>query len=428
MKKTCSIFILLTLSLLTGFAQGRHARVTLTEPGTLEATLYKGGFTSIDSLTLAGTFGGDDLNFLRERGEVVSGLAYLNLTDAVLTNDEVPYATAHNEPYYNFFYLAPKNSMRYVVTETGGEAHWYRCDLTYAFREMKNLKTLLLPKTMTNLGASMCDQCENLEKVTIPAAVDSIGGWAFKECKKLTSISAPNATRYGYGCFDDSGLTSYTIPQGTQFIPSEMFRQCPLTTIIIPSSVTHIGYAAFIGCDKLVSVKLNEGLKRIDEMAFGGDWRLASMNIPSTLQELGMRAFMDNPWTESLKPQGGIIYVGNVAYEERLEGAQTVTIKEGTLGLADALLSDKELISIKLPSTLKVIGHYCFNGNTFTKLTLPEGLEKIGMGAFSSCNRITTVTIPESVKMIGMDAFRYCERMTHVDFNAIDARIFTLRT
>ena len=53
--------------------------------GTLEAVLHKGGFTKIDSLTLAGTFGGDDLNYLRERGGVVGGLSYLNLTDAVLT-------------------------------------------------------------------------------------------------------------------------------------------------------------------------------------------------------------------------------------------------------------------------------------------------------------------------------------------------------
>ncbi len=423
MKRICSILILLTCSLLTAFAQGRHARVTLTEPGTLEAVLHKGGFTSIDSLTLAGTFGGGDLNYLRERGGVVGGLSYLNLTDAVLTNDEVPYATQHEEPYYNYFYLAPKNSMRYVVTETGGEAHWYRSDLTYAFREMKNLSTILLPKTQTIVGASMCQECENLTKVVIPSSVDSIGPRAFESCRNLTSVSAPHVTKYAYSCFNETGLTSYTFPQGTKSIPAYIFRQCPLRSIEIPGSVEYIGEAAFIACGELRSAVVNEGVTRIDNDAFQGCYNLVSMSLPSTLKDVGLRAFDANPWLESISPQGGILYVGNIAYEARLGGAQTVTIKEGTVGIASCLLSDQEIISVKLPSTLKVIGDAAFIGNAFSKITLPEGLERIGSMAFAACNRITSVTIPESVTEIGPDAFRYCEKLAHVDYNAIDARI-----
>ena len=419
-----SLFLLLTTG---GYGQGKHATITLTEPGTLESQLESAGFESVESLTVAGTFGGADLNFIRERGPLVSGMTYLDLTNAVLTNDEVPYNARHYDytTNCNLFYLAPDNKREETARTDGTDFSWYRNDLTYAFFGMKNLKVVKMPKTLTAIGAFAFSLCENLEEVVIPESVDSIGPWAFYECGKIRQVNAPNVTKYGPWCFRETGITSFAFPQGTKTIPYQAMGSCPaLKSVTIPSSVTVIEGCAFIGCYELRSVTLNEGLKVIRECAFGDDWRLPAVDIPSTVEEIEEYAFGGQEWVDQITPEGGIIYLGKVAYKQVLGEAQTVTIKEGTTGLTDGLLADLGIISVKLPSSLKSIGTNCFVGSTFTSVKLPEGLEKIGVDAFMSCNRLTSITIPENVRLIGGDAFRYCTALTEVNYNARDAQTF----
>jgi hypothetical protein len=45
---------------------------------------------------------------------------------------------------------------------------------------------------------------------------------------------------------------------------------------------------------------------------------------------------------------------------------------------------------------------------SFTSVTFPEGLIKIGSEAFAGCGSLTTVVIPDSVTVIGYGAFAYC--------------------
>jgi hypothetical protein len=415
------------LSATVASANNKHAQITLSEPGTLEAKLTAAGFESVESLTISGTFGGADLNFLRERGPIVSNLSYLDMTNAVLTNDEVPYLALRYDytENANFFCLSQENERKRLIRNNSKENTWYRNDLTYAFHYMDNLKVVKMPKTLTTIGALAFYQCVNLEEVIIPETVDSIGPWAFYQCRKIKQIKAPNVTKYGASCFRETGITSMNVPQGTKVIPSYMCGACPaLTLVTIPSSVIEIGNGAFEGCYELLQVTLNEGLKSIKECAFEGAWRVASIAIPSTVEQMGNLAFGGQEWVDKITPEGGVIYLGKVAYKHTNETAKTVTIKEGTLGLADYLFADKSMLSVKFPSTLKVIGTSSLHNNAFTSITLPEGLEKIGAGSFQSCNRLTSITIPKSVKFIGDDAFRYDESLTEVTYNAENAKTY----
>ena len=47
-------------------------------------------------------------------------------------------------------------------------------------------------------------------------------------------------------------------------------------------------------------------------------------------------------------------------------------------------------------------------------MTIPEGVKKIGLGAFYGCASLTSVTIPEGVTEIGNMAFARCENLTSV--------------
>ena len=70
------------------------------------------------------------------------------------------------------------------------------------------------------------------------------------------------------------------------------------------------------------------------------------------------------------------------------------------------------LENITFPKKLKELGQMCFCMCGFRELTLPEGLEIIGEGAFSSCENLESISIPDSVVNIGERAFESCESLT----------------
>ncbi|MBE6042459.1 MAG: leucine-rich repeat domain-containing protein [Clostridiales bacterium] len=53
----------------------------------------------------------------------------------------------------------------------------------------------------------------------------------------------------------------------------------------------------------------------------------------------------------------------------------------------------------------------CFNERGFISLEIPEGVVKIGNGAFSSCSSLEEVIIPRSVREIGSMTFLACRSL-----------------
>ena len=99
----------------------------------------------------------------------------------------------------------------------------------------EEIKDLIIPEGVTNIGSSAFSGCSGLTSVTIPEGVTSIGEYVFSGC---------------------SGLTSVTIPEGVTSVGERAFYNCSgLTSVTIPSSVTSIGSYAFESCRGLTSVE-----------------------------------------------------------------------------------------------------------------------------------------------------------------------------
>ena len=70
----------------------------------------------------------------------------------------------------------------------------------------------------------------------------------------------------------------------------------------------------------------------------------------------------------------------------------------------------------EIPKGIKSIGDYAFYGAQIKRITIPDGVERIGMGAFNDCSNLLTIFIPDSVSYIGNYAFFFCYTLKNVHY------------
>lgn len=66
------------------------------------------------------------------------------------------------------------------------------------------------------------------------------------------------------------------------------------------------------------------------------------------------------------------------------------------------------------------IGDYAFSGcyDALTSISFSEGLEKIGVGAFSNCSGLKTIKLPDTLQEVAQEAFVSCFYVTNLDLGA----------
>lgn len=176
-----------------------------------------------------------------------------------------------------------------------------------------------------------------------------------------STIKELPVTAIGNNAFQgDENLQTIELPKSLKTIGDWAFAESSLTKIKIPESVSEIGENAFINCAALEKVTLPPNLREIRTCTFFGCAKLAEINIPESLIRIGDWAFAYTPFAT--------IDISSVAVTE--------------IG-AGAFANCDELISVKLPSGVKVIK----------------------AGAFQHCKKLTSVLIPDGVETVAYSAF-----------------------
>lgn len=142
-----------------------------------------------------------------------------------------------------------------AVTELGN-VFAYNNEIT-SFNELQHFTGL------TEIGDGSFWGCFNMKSIIIPNSVTTIGNSAFEDCGSLASVSIPNNVQtIGTNAFLRCGeLTSVELPEGLTTIGFGAFAYCgELTSINFPNSLTSIEGWAFTGCNSLNSVYLPKGL------------------------------------------------------------------------------------------------------------------------------------------------------------------------
>lgn len=206
------------------------------------------------------------------------------------------------------------------------------------------LSSIEIPKTFQGKKvAAILDKgfysCANLKSIIIPDTITKIGNCAFSRCFNLTNITIPNSvTTLGDNAFSSCGsLNSVTIPDGVTSIGHDAFNGCTsLTSVTIGSGVTNIGIQAFAGCENLSTINLPDNLLSIGSGAFR-ECAMTNVTIPITVVDLGNQAFVCCPNLTNAQYEGTVQQWNSVANGKEvffLVPATKIVCSNGTVPLS----------------------------------------------------------------------------------------------
>lgn len=178
-----------------------------------------------------------------------------------------------------------------------------------AFKRVKTLRHLVIPDTITYVDEDVFCFQPNLRSIYVGKGVDYLSSWHFRCNAKLSSsvISTDNPHMKVVNNLILSGngksvlrtvrdCESYDIPEGVKIINAIAFMgNEKLKSVRMPDSLKYIGRNAFDNCTDLSSVLLNEGLQKIEDQCFYDCVKLENAKLPSTLSYIGHEAFYGCP-------------------------------------------------------------------------------------------------------------------------------------
>lgn len=108
----------------------------------------------------------------------------------------------------------------------------------YAFSKNTQLRSIVLPRTVTYLDVCVFASCSNLKTASLPGSIPSIPHGCFEGCTSLEEVSlADGLVEIGHSAFSHSGLHTITIPSTVKSIRDFAFEKCPsLTTVVVQAS------------------------------------------------------------------------------------------------------------------------------------------------------------------------------------------------
>ena len=227
-----------------------------------------------------------------------------------------------------------------------------------------------------------------------------------------------------------NGMVSVKLPQNLKRIEEDAFRLNNFKNVEFPSTLEYIGGSAFNG-NRLEKVILPDSLKEVEGGAFSLN-QITELRLSPNMTKVANGTFARNIKLKKLVIPEGIKVIEGSAFQ----GAplKELTIAKTVEEIKGRAFTGHQLEELTIPGNVKKIGRQAFAHNIkwkrLKKLTLGEGIEEIGDSAFRHSLLLET-NLPKSLKKLSNTAFRdavttdkkhvvvnlYTENPDHLKFN-----------
>lgn len=329
----------------------------------------------------------------------------------------------------------------------------------YAFRGCENLRRLVLPANTTAFSSSWISKCPNLEELVLPESLETVTDEIFAnpavktltigaktrfvqpgafEKSNLASLSidprndflktdgtcvysadgtllvalARRIDSYDVACgcrdigkkafFGATSLKRVTLPEGVTFVDELAFANSGIEALDCPSSLVAIASKAFLRCLSLERITLNEGLHTLGDDVFAGS-ALVALKIPASVERIGSSITVRTNVRHASDSATFVIDPSNPFYFVDAEGC---LYRNDPDGCHLAQMLEPTAVSYEVnPSTVAIDEKAFAYHEALESVAAPEGLKRIGAGAFRVCRKLRTISIPESLESVGTEAF-----------------------
>lgn len=270
----------------------------------------------------------------------------------------------------------------------------------YAFSGCMNLKEVSIPLPVRSIEAKAFEDCVNLKSVTLPESVAQIHDTAFDGCANVEFTTVPGtygaefaaarkaseADRIEYEEVQDSQVIS---PQETEETKSPALPPEINTVSGSYSSEKLLGESSIVAGRAVIFID-----NARSEIMTGNDGN-GRIDLEKTIGSM-----------EQDEGAGEGEKIFNLLSENAEKGKDfpkyTVV---GNRIASQAYYQDNALTEYEIGAGITEIGEFAFARTGLESVVIPEGVEKIGYGAFYHCDKLREVVIPDSVREIEANAF-----------------------
>ena len=250
-------------------------------------------------------------------------------------------------------------------------------------------------------------------------AGDAVGPAKLAQCKELdipvvseeefvklmlndTVVIPDDVVEIADGAFERChGLKHVVIPESVTKIGNSFSECTELETVELPKSVTCINWQCFYFCPKLKGIKVdpeNPVYSSYNGILLCGEYVFI---CPESLP------------VEKVDLPEGITYVGGFSKNKFIK---EVNIPDGVERIGDGAFSNCcNLEKVSLPDSVEIIDQWAFGATGITSITIPEEVNVIKSNTFWSCKSLKSVKLPSSLETIESKAFEKCVALEELE-------------
>ncbi len=286
-----------------------------------------------------------------------------------------------------------------------------------------------------SIGDNVFNGFTGITTVTIPASVEIIGNSAFAECTELTSVVFEENSKLdtvgNRAFYKDNKLKDITFPDSMTSIGNNALYGVG-GNVVLGMGCTSLGDRLFstvsgdpvAAYNNIVSVEIKGAVTKIPAGFLDGIGNVKTVILPSTVREIGARAFYGCAELTELDLSGvvsigvsafeictkladtdlnpAVTEIGNYAFKQ--SGVTGKLVFDELVTLSDRVFESTKVTEVVFKKAVD-IGASAFVGcSMLSKVDLGSCVQVI-RGSFGGCTLLKEITLPASLKQIDRSSF-----------------------